>query len=66
MIVEIGASAGEGAQVLALASSAAGVGGSAGIARPGGAGEVDGVGGGVHVYDCEVRGVVSGVLRRSG
>ena len=66
VIVEIGASAREGPQVLALASSAAGVGGSAGIARPGGADEIDGVGGGVHVYDCEVGGVVSGVLRSCG
>ena len=64
MIFEVGASAGKGPQVLPLASSAAGVGGSAGIAGPGSAGEVDGVGGGVHVYDCEVGGMVSRVFER--
>lgn len=64
--IEVCAAARQGAQVLPLASAAAGVGRSPGIARPAGAGEVDRVGAGVHVHDCEVRGMVSGYLRSSG
>ena len=58
--VEIHAFAGKRAEVLPLAAAAAGIGGSARIARPGGAGEVDGVGVRVHIHHGEVGGRVSG------